>query len=169
MNNIIFIIAQIIGFVAFLISLSAYHKNKKEKILSNMLLSNILDLTHYLLLSAYSGCITKILAICRNLFVMFKEKNKILSSNIFMYMFVVIYIIAAIYTYTNILSILPLVAAIIYTVAIWNGNETTLKKAALVGYFLWLIYNALVFSISGVLSNLVSIISLFFAIKNSKK
>ena len=34
---------------------------------------NIFDLIHYLLLGAYSGCITKLLAIFRNGFVIFKD------------------------------------------------------------------------------------------------
>ena len=41
--NIIYLISQIIGFVAFLISLIAYHKNKKEKIFKTMILGNLLD------------------------------------------------------------------------------------------------------------------------------
>ena len=59
----IYIISQFIGFAAFFVSIFAYHKNKKEKILGNMVISNILNLIHYLLLGAYTGCITKGLAI----------------------------------------------------------------------------------------------------------
>lgn len=169
MNNIIVIIAQVLGFIAFVISLLAFHKNKKEKILGSMILSNIFDLIHYLLLEAYSGCITKLLAICRNIFVIFKDKNKTLSSNIFLYIFILAYIISGILTFENIWSIFPIVSALIYAVAIWKGNELTLKKAACFGYFLWLIYNTLVLSISGIISNIVSICSLFIAIRNNYK
>lgn len=44
MDNLIFIIAQIIGFIAFSVSPIAYHRDKKEKILGNMILSNGLNL-----------------------------------------------------------------------------------------------------------------------------
>ena len=40
----------------------AYHRKKKEKIFKTMMLANLLDITHYLLLDAYSGCITKVIA-----------------------------------------------------------------------------------------------------------
>lgn len=169
MNNIILILSQVLGFIAFIISLLAFHKNRKEKILGNMILSNLFDLIHYLLLGAYSGCITKLLAMCRNVFVIFKDKNKALSSNIFLYIFILTYTISGILTFENVWSILPIISAIIYAVAIWKGNELTLKKAACFGYFLWLIYNILVLSISGILSNIVSICSLFIAIKNNSK
>lgn len=85
MNNLTLLIAQTLGFIGFIISLLAFHKKKKEKILGNMILSNIFDLIHYLLLGAYSGCVTKLLAIFRNSFVIFKDKYKALSSNIFLY------------------------------------------------------------------------------------
>ena len=79
-----YIVAQIIGFIAFVISLIAYHRNKKEKILGNMIISNILNLVHYLLLEAYSGCATKVMAIARDCFIIIKKKNKVLSSNVFL-------------------------------------------------------------------------------------
>ena len=88
MDNLIFIIAQIIGFIAFLVSLIAYHRDKKEKILGNMILLNGLNLIHYFLLGAYSGCITKVIAICRDTFVILKEKRKSLSSNSFLFIFI---------------------------------------------------------------------------------
>ena len=166
MNNIIFIISQIIGFIAFFVSLMAYHRNKKEKILASMILSNVLNLIHYFLLGAYSGCVTKVMGIARDSFVILKGKKKALSSNIFLLIFILIYLVIGIFTYDNIFSILPLVAAIIYIIPIWNGNEITVKKTAFVCYFLWLIYNIFVFSIAGVISNIISIISTFFAVKN---
>ena len=169
MTSVTLIIAQAFGFIGFIISLLAFHKKKKEKILRNMILSNIFDLIHYLLLGAYSGCITKLLAIFRNSFVILKDKFKTLSSNIFLYIFILLYVISGIWTFENIWSIFPIISALIYAVAIWKGNELTLKEAAFIGYFLWLIYNILVSSVSGILSNIVSIYSLFIAIKNTLK
>ena len=113
-----YIVAQIIGFIAFVISLIAYHRNKKEKILGNMIISNILNLIHYLLLEAYSGCATKVMAIARDSFIIIKKKNKVLSSNIFLILFILIYIVVGIFTYNGILSIFPIVAATIYIIPI---------------------------------------------------
>lgn len=48
----IYIISQFIGFAAFFVSIFAYHKNEKEKILGNMVISNVLNLIHY-----FIGCI----------------------------------------------------------------------------------------------------------------
>ena len=164
-----YVVAQIIGFVAFIFSLIAFHRKNKNKILGNMIISNVLNLIHYLLLGAYSGCITKVLAIIRDNFIILKDKNKKLSSNIYLILFILIYIIAGIFTYNGIISLLPLMAALIYIIFIWNGKEITNKKVAFGTYFLWLIYNIFVLSIPGIISNVVSIISTFIAIINYKR
>ena len=165
----IYIVAQIIGLIAFVVSLIAYHKKDKKTILNNMITSNILNLIHYLLLGAFSGCITKLLAIFRDYFIILKEKNKKLSNSVYLIVFILLYIIATIFTYNDILSILPLVAAIIYIIFIWNGNEVIIKKIAFFCYFLWLIYNIFVLSIAGIVSNIISIISTLIAIINIEK
>lgn len=41
-----------------------------------MVISNILNLIHYLLSSAYSECLTKVIAILRDLFIIIKSKDK---------------------------------------------------------------------------------------------
>ena len=164
-----YLIAQIIGFIAFIFSIIAYQKKSKEKILGNMIVSNILNLIHYLLLGAFSGFITKIIAILRDSFVIIKKKNKILSSKWFLVIFIVIYIFAGIFTYKGIKSLFPIIASIIYIIPIWNGNEATVRKTAFFCYFLWLIYNFYVFSFSGIFSNIVSIFSTAAAIRSEKK
>ena len=165
----IYTISQFIGFLAFGISILAYHKNNKEKILGNMVISNILNLLHYLLLGAYTGCITKGLAIFRDSFIIMKDKNQKYNKNFFLYIFIIIYIIVSIVTYKNIWSLLPLVAAIIYLIPIWNGDKKVVKQTALFCYFLWLIYNVFVFSIAGIFSNIVSIVSTSIAVYNERK
>lgn len=164
-----YVIAQTFGFVAFILSLIAYHKDKKEKIFKTMVLANILDVIHYLLLGAYSGCFTKIVALIRNRIIILKEKKKYLNKKIILISLYIIYLILGITTYENIYSILPIIAATIYLYFAWAGNTLRVKKVAFYCYFLWLIYNICVFSIAGIISNCVSIISTFIAVYNYKK
>ena len=84
-------------------------------------------------------------------------------------MFIVLYLIALIITYNGVLSIFPLIAAIIYMIVEWNGNSIAIKKIAFICYFLWLIYNIFVFSIVGIVSNVISIISTLIALINARK
>ena len=134
-----------------------------------MTIANVLDIIHYLLLAAYSGCITKVIALIRNEIIVFKEKNKKYDNNIVLIAIFIIYLVSGILTYKNIYSILPILVAMIYLYFVWNGNELRVKKAAFYCYFLWLIYNICVFSIAGITSNIVSIVSSFIAVYNEKK
>lgn len=166
--NIIYVISQIAGFIAFILSLIAYHKKKKSKIFQTMMIANVLDIIHYVLLGAYSGCITKVIALIRNKIIIVKEKNKKFNNNIILIVLFIIYSVSGILTYKNIYSILPILSAMIYLYFVWNGNELKVKKCAFYCYFLWLIYNICVFSIAGITSNVVSIISTFIAVYNEK-
>lgn len=165
----IYIISQIIGFIAIIFSLTAYHRKTKKTILRNMIISNVLNLFHYLLLGAFSGCLTKLLAVFRDYFIILKEKYPKLSNVFYLLIFITIYLFTTIFTYNGIISILPLLAATIYIIFIWNGNEIKIKKTAFFCYFLWLIYNIFVLSISGVISNTIAITSTYIAIINTKK
>ena len=167
--NAIYIISQIVGFGAFLMSLIAYHMNKKEKIFKTMVLANLFDIIHYFLLGAYSGCFTKVIALVRNEIIAVKEKRKKLNNKIVLIIFFIIYLILGVLTYENIYSVLPILAAMIYLYFVWNGDELKVKQVAFYSYFLWLIYNICVFSIAGIISNCVSIISTFIAVHNEKE
>jgi len=83
--NKFYIISQIAGFIAFILSLIAYHKKKKSKIFQTMMVANVLDIIHYILLGAYGGCITKVIALVRNQIIIVKEKNKKFNNNIVNY------------------------------------------------------------------------------------
>lgn len=165
-----YIISQIICLIAFLISLTVYHKKNKKKILKTSIFTNVLKLVHYLLLNAYSGCITKILGIIRDVIIIKKEKIKFLSSNVYLFLLVFIYVMVSIFTYKGIVSIFPLIAAIIYLIPTWKGEAITVKKAAFISSIFWLIYDISILSITGIISHLFSITSILIAlIKYYKK
>ena len=167
--NIIYIVSQIVGFISFIISLIAYHRKKKQNIFTTMMIANILDIIHYILIGAYSGCITQVMTLIRNEIIVLKEKKQKLNNFAVLVLLIIAYVVAGILTYKNIYSVLPILASMIYLYFIWNGNELKVKKIAFCCYFLWLIYNICVLSIAGIISDCVLIISTFIAVYNEKK
>ena len=164
-----YIASQIIETIALVITLYSYRLKTKKNIFKGMCVANVLDIIHYFFLNAYSGLVTKVIALVRNAFILKKEDNKKLRSNIFLILFVIAYILLAFMTYKSIYSILPFVAAFIYMIVVWNGNELQIKKIAFLCYFFWLVYNISVFSIMGIISNVVALISTYIAYSNYKK
>ncbi len=162
------IIANIIGFIAFTISTIAYHRKKKKNIFIDTLIADILKLIHYIILGAYSGIVTKIMAVIRNITIIKQEKYKFLNSKILLLLFVIAYVIFGILTYQGPISLLSILAALIYTIFCWNGNEDTVRKTVIVSEILWLVYNTYAKSYTGCFYNIVMIRSTSFAIYRNK-
>lgn len=161
-----YIISQILALLSFLLSLLAYHREKKKDIMLTMVISNVLNLLHYVFLQATSWYITKILAILRDSVIIKKDWKK---SYALLIIFIIAYVITWVLTYENIYSLLPLLAATIYIISIWNWDELLVKKSAFFCYFFWLVYNICIWSVVAVISTVISIISSYFAIKRYYK
>ena len=165
--SIFFWLIQLLSFIAFFLSLLAYHRKKKKEILIVLVISNILNFFHYFFLGAFSGCVTKFLAILRDTTIVIKEKYHLpLKGGLIVFLF--LYLLSSVLFYQNIFSLFPLLAAMIYVIAIWNGNDKLVRKTAFFCYFLWLCYNICVLSIAGVITNIISIISTGIAIVRNK-
>ena len=132
------------------------------------MISNILNLIHYLILNADSGVATKIIAILRDLSMVKQEKYSILKSMKMLIVFVCAYIILMIITYQGFISIFSLLAALIYTIFCWNGDAKTVRYIGIFTNVLWLIYNIFVKSYAGAMANFISIVSTSIAIINNK-
>ena len=173
--TVAYIISQILAFVAFLFNVSAYQLKKKSQILSFTITGNVLNMIHYILLGAWSGMATKVIAIVRDSYVRHKGKMPELSKMPFkdilpLLIFICAYIIMAIVTFESPLSILPLLAATLYTIGIYTGDERRLRITAASTCVLWLIYNISVLSVVGALGDVILITSNLIAIyRNDKK
>ena len=62
----IYIISQILAFIAIILTMLAYQQKKKSQILGLTITGDILYGVHYLLLGAWSGVITKVISITRD-------------------------------------------------------------------------------------------------------
>ena len=117
-------------------------------------------------LQAYTGCITIIISIIRNIIAL-KKRDK--NENIILAIFIILYIVMGIITYNSIFSILPIIASIIYVIGIWNGNENIIRKTGLINMYLWLIYSISTFAVAGAIQNIILIISTHIAIRNNRE
>ncbi len=163
-----YILSQVIGLGALVITLVSYHLDTKKKIFKSMCIANVCDMIHYLFLGAYSGFLTKVIAFIRNIFIIEKDKYRNLNNICFLFVFIFLYLALGILSYDGIISLFPCFAAIIYMIGVWNGNEIKVKFIAFLCYFLWLIYNIFIFSIVGIISNIISLVSTYIAYYNFK-
>lgn len=160
------IIGNIFGIIGLIYSAVAYHKKEKKDILKLLIISNSLSLIQYMFLQAYTGCITIIISIIRNIIAL-KKRDK--NENIILAIFIILYIVMGIITYNSIFSILPIIASIMYVIGIWNGNENIIRKTGLINMYLWLIYSISTFAVAGAIQNIILIISTHIAIRNNRE
>ena len=164
-----YILSQIAGLIALVITLISYHLDTKNKIFKTMCFANAFDIIHYLLLGAYSGCLTKAVTFTRNIFIIKKEKYDRLNNNYFLFFFIFLYFILSILSFDGIVSLFPFIAATIYMIVVWNGDEKKVKLIGFLCYIFWLTYNVFVFSVAGIISNIISLISTYIAYYNFKQ
>lgn len=166
--GVFYIISQLFEITGATLSLYAMQRKKKTQILNYTVLAATCGIFHYLFLGAWSGVATKIVSASRNTVAAY-EAHKHRVSKSWPIIFVALYIIGGIFTYSSPLSILPVAATSIYTIAIYIGNESVIRKTALFTSALWLIYNICVFSIFGIIMQVIFIINDLLAILRYKK
>ncbi len=155
-----FIVAQILGTIALIFELAAFQFKKKKPTLICQSLDAFFYLLQYLFLGAYSGCVTKGLVIVRNLCVVEKDRKK-KEWPWLMWIFIIAYVAASFLTFEAWYSLLPIVAGLVWTIAVWRiKGAQGLRWAAIPPTLMWLIYDIIVLSFPGIISNVLSFISI---------
>lgn len=118
----IFYLAQIFAILSFIALLTSYWQTKRSKILFYQILDSLFDVIQYFLLGGYTGSFTNLVGALRA-YMFGKEYH----SNYILYVFLLLYMMIGIVTYNGLLSLLPTMAALFYTVIVWKGNPPKKK------------------------------------------
>lgn len=166
MDNILIkgIIAQIVGVLAIIFfALSPQQKNKK-RILIFQLISSILYALQYMFLGAFSAVATNLIGAVKNLsFYMYTKKDKDIPIAM-LYIYIIIIVVFGVLTFSNILSVLPIILSVIFTYGTWQSNLKIYRIIALVTSVIWLIYNLGVGAYVSGIGNIFQITSAIIAI-----
>ena len=150
---------QILGFIyALFLILSNFGKSTKQ-ILFLQTISFFFKTLHYYLLGGISGFLTSLISMIRNIIF-----YKIKESKIWIVFFIIIYIIIGIITLKSIYTLLPVFATIIYTLIINYNNPKYLRYGIFITSLTWLIYNIYIISYSGIIIQIIMLISNIIAI-----
>lgn len=158
-----FILAQIFALLSSLCLLASFWQKKRKSILTFQILDSTFDIVQYFLLGAYTGGVISFLGATRA--ITFKKTNK----RIALYIYIVVYILASLLTWNGVVSIIPLLAAVIYTIVIWNKKEKNIRFFSIFVFLLWLVYDILVQAYVNGITDSILIISNILAIKKLDK
>lgn len=142
-----FIIAQIVGIIAWIILNLSYHRKTTNKILVFQITGNVFFCLHYLMLGAYSGLFICFIETLFDFGYYKTDKDKLLYV-----ISVPVRIIGGLLTYRTVVDTLPICASLL------DGYCLTKKKkvvviGAIITYMLWVIYDICVLSLSGAITD----------------
>ena len=167
------IIAQIIGFAGLAMNCLSYQAKTKKKLIVIQLFGALFFVLHFGLLGAVMGCMLNTVAVLRSLLFANSEKTNA-NHPAWLALFIAIYVGSYVMTFTVfgesptlpnlLLQILPPVGMTFSTISFRTKNAATVRKLCLFCSPLWLIYNVFNFSISGILTETISIISIITGI-----
>lgn len=166
-----FIIAQIIGIIALIVLMISFQKNTKEKLLKYQMVSSFLYAIQYLFLGAYTGCLMNFTCMVRN-YIFNRYKNKV--PIYYLIIVILIMIFLSMLTYSGLISLLPMIAVVLYSCALWYGNLKIVRITDIISCLLFIIYNIKVLAITGLIATFIEMLSTIIAIykfdiKNRRK
>lgn len=158
-------IPQIIGFIGLVFLVTSLQSNKKGIILFLQLFANLFYGLQYVLLNSLSACLMSLVSFTRCIVFYFYDKKgeKEIPETSF-YLLIIACIVVGIFTYTNILSVVPVLATILYTYALWQKDLKIFRKLSCLISGLWITFNFSVGAYVVLIGSVFELISTIIAI-----
>ena len=175
--NLVNIFGQIFGVLALIFTCYRYFKKKKSDIMKLSLVAYACYIVHYILIGAFAGSYTLVIAIFRDYYIYLREKHhkkhrhRFFYNNWFVFIiFSAIYITLIVMNFNTPLNILPLAAGFIYLFFEWfTTNKTTTKFAGGLTTLPWLFYDSISYSIPATTTDFIQIFASITGILKDKK
>lgn len=164
----LFILAQICGIIALILTVISVQFKEKEKIMICMILANVIVAIQYFLLNALTGAVISLLNTIRCIvFYTYKKKNKN-PSLMTLVIFEIIAILSGIVTWQDMWSLIPIVVTVIYTYGLWQDNVKIIRITTAIVGLGWAIYNIVVQAFVGAIQETAQLISALIALYKEK-
>lgn len=160
-----YILSQVFTVIMYVLLAVSYYAKSRKSILIITFLSILTNAVAYMLLNAYTGVAMCFVAIIRNIIFLIDEKKNGKRDEIDkkdVIILIVLYaisIISAIFTYEGLLSLISVIATMLYTYSVWQKKTSTYKLLGIPIGVLWVIYNAYIKSVFGVILEAVLLVS----------
>lgn len=173
----IYIISQIITVLYYAILSLSYLLKDRNKILTANFIAHIGQTSAMIMLNGYTGAAMSAIMMARDLILLIQEKQKAKGKSInekfdmaVLIITIVLVIVLTIFTYNGVLSLLSVVATLITTFALWQKDVKRYKILGVVAGILWLDYNIFIYSIMGIILEIILVISsIIGCVKEFKK
>jgi len=153
------IIIQGIGYLALLFVVLSFQRNSRPKLLFFMIIGLVLFVVHYALLGAWVGALLNLIEGGMTFVAYRKETDAWAQKRVWPYAFAALFIIAGVVVAKSYVDLLPVIAQIVGTIAVWQTNPKRIRFIMLIPRPLWFTYNLFVGSYAGMTTEVIILLS----------
>lgn len=160
-----FLVAHLIGFVGTILAAAGFQCKKAGNLFLVQALASLAYAVHFLMLGWYGGCFAQILVMLNSTLLCFPE-NKKASWRGWKWLICASMISFTAFCWQGVPSLISCVASTGNTLSNWSRNGRTIRLARLIMVSpLWLLYDIMVLSYSGILCEALTIGSVVLSIR----
>ena len=163
------LVVQIIGCFAVAFWVFSIQNKKQSHILFFQLLANVLYFIQYSFLNVFAAASMNMLSSFRSFVFYYKRKNDKDISKMWLIIFIILTLVLGIIFYQNYLSLIPIIATLLYTVSTWMKDSKWIRLAFIIAALAWIYYNYIVGAYISIVGNVFEIISGITALIKFKK
>lgn len=153
-------LGQIISILAMAVTIVSFQMKTRKQILLFQTAGSTLFLISFILLESWAAACLNVVFIIRNIVFYFSVDKKWAQHQIWLYILLAAVIAAGALGYHTWLDLIPVVGSVFGTLAAYAKRENLFRLFKLGDSPCWLIYNAIVPSVGGVICEVFNIISI---------
>lgn len=153
-----FSLPQIVGYIALVIYITGYSFKNDNTLKIIFSLSNAVWIVHYHLIGVDTPAMTTFLCLCRNLLSINAETFSLRRKQLTSGGICALLIAAGIVSWSGLLSLVPVLSAIVSTNAMLYKSGMAFRKILIGLDAVWLVYAAIIGSVGGVIYGIFALI-----------
>ena len=158
------IIGQVVGYIALVVVIFSFQRNKRSALLAIMLTGLLLFVISYAFLHAWTGSLANLIE-AGVTFVAYKKETKAWAKKSFwLYTFIGLYVVTGALAVKSLADALPIIAQIIAAIAVWQTSTRAIRFLILIPRPLWFTYNLVVGAQAGMIAEILIFISVIVGI-----
>ena len=157
-------IIQGIGFVGVALFIISYQIKSNRALFFCQMLGCIVFCIQFFLMGAYTGAISLIINILRNVLLLKANVWKWAKSKTALYAILLLLTLMTAYTWAGWISLLPFLSVAVTTVGYWTHNAQKIRLSQLIGSPCTLTYDLIIRTWGGALSEAIAIVSILVSI-----
>jgi hypothetical protein len=155
---------QAIGFVGVAFFIASYQIKSNKALFLCQLIGSAVFCIQFFIMGAYTGAVSLIINIIKNLLLIKVKDWKWVSSKLTMFVIIAMLFVATIYTWDGIISLLPFISFAATTIGYWTNNAQKIRLSQFIGSPCILLYDILIRSWGGVLSESITLLSIIISV-----